>query len=278
MPLYYLRRAGIAESDLQVIRFDTDIGKHGDTGRSELDAVDAVLAGEADVAAIGSSTWAAMGAAELMGESLTEVWRTDGYCHCMFTALDTLPAERYQPWLDRLLAMSWDDLSIERSSNSRVYDVGCLRTWTATSRCSRPCRSRASTRDGDHRADAPGGRSRTGATAEVAVYGDRDRDLAERWCANTGNTLVRADVDQTGVGTLVVRRGHPPDPASVLGPDRLPGVRLWLYTNFHCNLCCDYCCVSSSPSTPHRELGRSGSAESSVKRRAGSARTVPHRR
>lgn len=108
-----------------------------------------------------------------------------------------------------------------------------------------------------------------GATAEVAVYGDRDRDLAERWCANTGNTLVRADVDQTGVGTLVVRRGHPPDPASVLGPDRLPGVRLWLYTNFHCNLCCDYCCVSSSPSTPHRELGRSGSAESSVKRRAG---------
>lgn len=94
-----------------------------------------------------------------------------------------------------------------------------------------------------------------GATAEVAVYGDRDRDLAERWCANTGNTLVRADVDQTGVGTLVVRRGHPPDPASVLGPDRLPGVRLWLYTNFHCNLCCDYCCVSSSPSTPHRELG-----------------------
>lgn len=82
-----------------------------------------------------------------------------------------------------------------------------------------------------------------GATAEVAVYGDRDRDLAERWCANTGNTLVRADVDQTGVGTLVVRRGHPPDPASVLGPDRLPGVRLWLYTNFHCNLRCDYCCV-----------------------------------
>lgn len=67
LPLYYLRRAGIAESELQLIRFNTDIGKHGDTGRSELDAVDAVLAGEADVAAIGSSTWTGMGAAELMG-------------------------------------------------------------------------------------------------------------------------------------------------------------------------------------------------------------------
>lgn len=124
LPLYYLRRAGIAESDLQVIRFDTDIGKHGDTGRSELDAVDAVLAGEADVAAIGSSTWAAMGAAELMGESLTEVWRTDGYCHCMFTALDTLPAERYQPWLDRLLAMSWDD-----SEHRKILELEGLRRW-----------------------------------------------------------------------------------------------------------------------------------------------------
>lgn len=94
-----------------------------------------------------------------------------------------------------------------------------------------------------------------GATAAVAVSNARDQDLAEQWCARTGNTVVRADVDQGGVGTLVVRRGRPPDPASVLGADRLPGVRLWLYTNFHCNLSCDYCCVSSSPQAPRRELG-----------------------
>jgi hypothetical protein len=94
-----------------------------------------------------------------------------------------------------------------------------------------------------------------GATAEVAVTSARDQDLAQQWCARTGNTVVRADVDQAGAGTLVVRRGHPPDPASVLGADRLPGVRLWLYTNFHCNLSCDYCCVSSSPQAPRRELG-----------------------
>ncbi|ORB85391.1 phosphate ABC transporter substrate-binding protein [Mycobacterium kansasii] len=126
LPLYYLKRAGIAESDVQVVRFNTDIGKHGDTGRSELDAVQAVLAGEADVAAIGSSTWAAMGAAELMGESLAEVWRTEGYCHCMFTALDTLPAERYQSWLDRLLAMSWDN-----PEHRKILELEGLRRWVA---------------------------------------------------------------------------------------------------------------------------------------------------
>ncbi|PZS34789.1 MAG: radical SAM protein, partial [Pseudonocardiales bacterium] len=50
-------------------------------------------------------------------------------------------------------------------------------------------------------------------------------------------------------------RGRPPDPALTLGRDRLPGARLWLYTNFHCNLACDYCCVSSGPTVPRRELG-----------------------
>jgi MoaA/NifB/PqqE/SkfB family radical SAM enzyme len=33
------------------------------------------------------------------------------------------------------------------------------------------------------------------------------------------------------------------------------GSRLWLYTNFDCNLHCDYCCVRSSPTVPRRELG-----------------------
>src|SRR5260370_12070578 len=38
--------------------------------------------------------------------------------------------------------------------------------------------------------------------------------------------------------------------------DRRPvGSRLWLYTNFDCNLRCDYCCVRSSPTAPRRELG-----------------------
>ncbi|MGH3888681.1 MAG: radical SAM protein, partial [Pseudonocardiaceae bacterium] len=31
--------------------------------------------------------------------------------------------------------------------------------------------------------------------------------------------------------------------------------RLWLYTNFHCNLACSYCSVASSPQARRRELG-----------------------
>jgi sulfatase maturation enzyme AslB (radical SAM superfamily) len=40
-----------------------------------------------------------------------------------------------------------------------------------------------------------------------------------------------------------------------VGEDRPIGSRLWLYTNFDCNLSCDYCCVRSSPKAPRRALG-----------------------
>lgn len=36
----------------------------------------------------------------------------------------TLPAERYQPWLDRLLAMSWDD-----SEHRKILELEGLRRW-----------------------------------------------------------------------------------------------------------------------------------------------------
>ncbi|WP_433604185.1 Rv1680 family SBP-like protein [Prescottella agglutinans] len=124
LPLHYLAEAGVPASDVQIIRFDTDIGKHGDTGRSELDAVEAVLAGDADVAAIGITTWNAMGREELMPDALEVVWQTDGYCHCMFTALETLSPERYTPWLDELLAMNWGN-----PAHRRILELEGLRQW-----------------------------------------------------------------------------------------------------------------------------------------------------
>ncbi|MEU9006158.1 radical SAM protein [Streptomyces sp. NPDC048551] len=55
--------------------------------------------------------------------------------------------------------------------------------------------------------------------------------------------------------SITIRRGRPPDPITALPPARRPGARLWLYTNFDCNLACDYCCARSSPQTARRALG-----------------------
>ncbi|MEN8654823.1 radical SAM protein [Streptomyces sp. 21So2-11] len=74
--------------------------------------------------------------------------------------------------------------------------------------------------------------------------------LAASWCERTGNTLITADET-----SITVRRGRPPDPIATLPAARRPGARLWLYTNFDCNLACDYCCARSSPQTARRALG-----------------------
>ena len=92
-----------------------------------------------------------------------------------------------------------------------------------------------------------------GATVTVPV-GDGDADmLAETvaaWCARTGNELI-AVWDQRAT----VRRGRARDALAELPADQRPGTRLWMYTNFDCNLACDYCCVRSSPQSARRALG-----------------------
>ena len=86
----------------------------------------------------------------------------------------------------------------------------------------------------------------------VAVVGDEESvgPELETWCRFTGNALVQTTVEQ-GRPRWVLRCG-------TVAPEedhRPLGSRLWLYTNFDCNLRCDYCCVRSSPTAPRRELG-----------------------
>lgn len=87
----------------------------------------------------------------------------------------------------------------------------------------------------------------------VAVAGDEESlgPELETWCRFTGNPLLEATVEK-GRMRWVFRCGSVALPAE----DHRPvGARLWLYTNFDCNLRCDYCCVRSSPTAPRRELG-----------------------
>lgn len=87
----------------------------------------------------------------------------------------------------------------------------------------------------------------------VAVVGDEQSvgPELETWCRFTGNALVEATVEQ-GRARWVLRCGTVAAPEE---DNRPLGSRLWLYTNFDCNLRCDYCCVRSSPTTPRRALG-----------------------
>jgi pyruvate-formate lyase-activating enzyme len=87
----------------------------------------------------------------------------------------------------------------------------------------------------------------------VAVIADEESigPELETWCRFTGNPLLEATLEK-GRMRWVFRCGT----VAVPPEDNRPvGSRLWLYTNFDCNLSCDYCCVRSSPTAPRRELG-----------------------
>jgi phosphonate transport system substrate-binding protein len=110
LPVHFLAELGLAEGrDYRTLRFDTDLGKHGDTGTSEVDVLRAVLNGRADAGAIGSPFWSGVREKALAPEgSLTEVWTSPPYSHCMFTARPGLDDEIGRRFGEALSRMSFD--------------------------------------------------------------------------------------------------------------------------------------------------------------------------
>ncbi len=116
LPLYYLEEEDLSPDSLELIRFDTDLGKHGDTGDSELRVVQAVAEGDADAGALGDATWARFRTEGLPAAAELEVsWRSPTYFHCNFTALPAFDRELATRWQEALLGMSFDDPSMRNA-------------------------------------------------------------------------------------------------------------------------------------------------------------------
>jgi phosphonate transport system substrate-binding protein len=128
LPVHFLQREGMAEGkDYRTLRFNSDVGKHGDTGRSESDVVRAVLDGRADAGAIGSPFWDAVRTQRLVPEgALTEIWTSLPFNHCMFTARSDLDPLLEQQFAKALFAMSFDN-----PNHRPVLEAEGLRRWIA---------------------------------------------------------------------------------------------------------------------------------------------------
>ncbi|OCK59218.1 hypothetical protein LMTR3_06505 [Bradyrhizobium sp. LMTR 3] len=128
LPVYFLQREGVVEEeDYRTLRFNSDVGKHGDTGTSESEVVRAVLDGRADAGAIGSPFWDAVRAQRLVPEgALTEIWSSPPFNHCMFTARSDLDPALEQQFAKALFAMSFDN-----PTHRSVLEAEGLRQWVA---------------------------------------------------------------------------------------------------------------------------------------------------
>ncbi len=85
LPLHFLATEGVDLAAVKLLPFDTDLGKHGDTGTSELDVLKALRDGARRPAswAISSGRWSRRRGASTASQ-LEVLWTTPGFDHCMF--------------------------------------------------------------------------------------------------------------------------------------------------------------------------------------------------
>ena len=128
LPVYFLSQQGLEEGrDYRSLRFNTDVGKHGDTGTSEVDVLRSVLDGRADAGAIGSPFWSNVQAQRIApAGALTVVWISPPYSHCMFTARSGLEPEVRRRFVDALLAMQF-----ENPAHKPILEAEGLKQWIA---------------------------------------------------------------------------------------------------------------------------------------------------
>jgi ABC-type phosphate/phosphonate transport system substrate-binding protein len=109
LPLHFLRAEGLDLARVRVVPFDSDVGKHGDTGRSELDVLAALRDGRADAGTVGDLVWVQEQAAGRVDPSRLQVlWTTPPFDHCMFDALPTLDPTKREGFTRALFAMRWE--------------------------------------------------------------------------------------------------------------------------------------------------------------------------
>jgi ABC-type phosphate/phosphonate transport system substrate-binding protein len=110
LPVHFLGEQGLVEHrDYETVRFDLDVGKHGDTGTSEVDALKSVLQGKADAAFVGSPFWDGVGDKKLVPKgAAAAVWRSPSYTHCVFTGRPGLDTASSEAFGKALYAMSFD--------------------------------------------------------------------------------------------------------------------------------------------------------------------------
>lgn len=126
LPLHFLEREGlVADRDFRLVRFNTDLGKHGDTGTSEVDVLKAVLDGRAEAGMVGSPFWLGLQQQALVPEgAVVEVWSSPAYSHCMFTARPGLDEAIARRFADALYAMSF-----ENPAHRPVLEAEGLKAW-----------------------------------------------------------------------------------------------------------------------------------------------------
>ncbi|MCA9665374.1 MAG: phosphate/phosphite/phosphonate ABC transporter substrate-binding protein [Myxococcales bacterium] len=127
IPLLHLAEAGVTpHDDFEVVRFDVDLGKHGDHVGGERDAAKALLDGRVDAACLIDANHLGFSKEGTLPSGATRVLaQTKPYDHCNFTVLDgAIEDARIKRFRELLLGMSYDDPKVRP-----LLDLEGLKVW-----------------------------------------------------------------------------------------------------------------------------------------------------
>ena len=127
MAIYYLNKNGlkIKESDINnseienesvnIKRYNSDLGKHGDTGRSEWDVLEGLKNGSLDAGTIGSNTWIRILEEGLYPDGeLISFYTSPDFCHCNFTVMPNTDAEISNNFVNMLMSQKKENPIIKK--------------------------------------------------------------------------------------------------------------------------------------------------------------------
>lgn len=127
MAIYYLNKNGlkIKESDINnseidkesvnIIRYNSDLGKHGDTGKSEWDVLEGIKNGSLDAGTIGSNTWIRILEEGLYPDGeLVSFYTSPEFCHCNFSVMPETDAEISNNFVNMLMSQKKENPIIKK--------------------------------------------------------------------------------------------------------------------------------------------------------------------
>jgi len=126
IPLLLLAEAGVVPGeDCRVLYHNVMVGKHGDHVGGERDAARDLAAGRADGACVLDVNYAVFVNEGTLDPGTTRVLAsTAPFDHCNFTVHADLPPERWHPFVDVLLGMSFEDPEVRT-----LMELEGLKRW-----------------------------------------------------------------------------------------------------------------------------------------------------
>jgi len=112
LPMHFLQSKGLPLGSLEVTRFDRDVGKHGDTAAGEVEVLQALHDGRAEVGLVSQMMWdRAIAAADINNGQGTPLRLLDEappvFDHCQFDTLNK--TEGVDRFTEALFAMDWNN-------------------------------------------------------------------------------------------------------------------------------------------------------------------------